>query len=329
MNTPDQTLYRISVVIPTYNAAAYIGRAIRSVQCQTYPVHEILVVDDGSTDETERIVSEYSTGVTYIRQSNAGVAVARNKGIHAATGEWIAFLDADDEWLPDKLKKQVDLLRRNPELVWVYSNFYQCGCAGPDRRIAHVCKDRQSFSEDSESFDSYFSAWRNGFYMWTGTVLVRRDAIVEAGLFQPGLTKGEDSDMWYRLSYRWNRVGYLREPLSVYHVCIPTCATLTNNQTCHICRLIERNLKLSAAHNRYEDFLPVASMTLEIWIREILTENRINEIRYLLSRYGDLLPIRFRCEMYVRTTFPGLGSDWVDMIHRLKDRFRKPENRSL
>jgi len=314
MNNPEDNQYRISVVIPTYNSAAYIGRAIRSVQGQTYPAHEIIVVDDGSTDETEAVVSVFGEVVRYIRQSNAGAASARNKGIHGAEGEWIAFLDADDEWLPTKLQRQVELLERHPELAWVYANFYQCSCAGTPRRIAHVREVTQKLPDDTEYFDSYLSASLSGFYMWIGTVLVRRQALLDVGLFKVGLLKVEDNDMWYRLSYRWRQVGYIREPLSVYHVCIPTSVTRTYNQTFHMCQLVERNLKISAVHNRYEEFLPVASMTLEIWMREILTEDRMGEIRYLLARFGYLLPIRFRSEMWVRSTFGYLGNKLVELI---------------
>ncbi len=156
--------------------------------------------------------------------------------------------------------------------------------------------------------------------MWVGTVLVRREALIEAGLFQAGLFKVEDNDMWYRLSYHWPRVGYIREPLSIYHVCIPTSVTRTYNQTYHMCRLVNRNLKISARHNCYEKFLPVATMTLEIWMREILAENRMGEIRYLLSRFGDLLPIRFRGEMWVRSTFGELGNRLVSLVWRFTKR---------
>lgn len=314
MNLPAHNPYQISVVIPAYNSADYIGRAIRSVQGQTYPAHEIIVVDDGSTDETEAAVSAFGEGVTYLRQSNAGAAAARNNGIHAAEGEWIAFLDADDEWLPHKLQSQVELLQRHPELTWVYANFYQCGCTGTPRRIAHVPEVTGKLPEDTDYFDSYLSANLSGFYMWIGTVLVRRQALLDAGLFKVGLLKVEDNDMWYRLSYRRSRVGYVCEPLSVYHVCIPTCVTRTYNQTFHMCRLVERNLKISAQHGRYEDFLPVASQTMEIWMREILVENRMGEIRYLLARFGYVLPIRFRSEMWVRCTFGCLGNRLVDLV---------------
>ena len=101
---------KISVVIPAYNAAAWIRRAVNSVLSQTRPADEIIVVDDGSTDGTGDIVRMYDGRVRLLQQANAGAAAARNTGILAATGDWIAFLDADDEWLPQKLQRQTEYL---------------------------------------------------------------------------------------------------------------------------------------------------------------------------------------------------------------------------
>ena len=118
----------ISVVIPAYNCERYITRSIDSVLAQTRPVDEIIIVDDGSSDNTGEVVKRYGGKVRYIRQENAGASVARNTGIEAATGDWIAFLDGDDEWLPDKIKHQTELLSRNPNLVWVTGNYMECLC---------------------------------------------------------------------------------------------------------------------------------------------------------------------------------------------------------
>jgi glycosyltransferase involved in cell wall biosynthesis len=93
----------VSVVIPAYNAASVLPRAIESVLGQTSRPEEVIVVDDGSTDNTAQVATQYGPSITYIRQDNAGASAARNRGIAEATGEWIAFLDSDDEWLPPKL----------------------------------------------------------------------------------------------------------------------------------------------------------------------------------------------------------------------------------
>jgi glycosyltransferase involved in cell wall biosynthesis len=105
---------KISVVIPCYNAAAYVGEAVRSVLTQTLPPHEVIVIDDGSTDASATVLSEFGSSVTLVRQTNQGVAAAVNLGVSKARGEAIAFLDADDVWLPDKLERQVAVLMAEP-----------------------------------------------------------------------------------------------------------------------------------------------------------------------------------------------------------------------
>ena len=107
----------VSVIIPAYNAEAYIRRSIESVLLQTYPANEVIVIDDGSTDHTAEILKNYMQQVQYIYQNNAGASAARNVGIKRATSKWIAFLDADDEWMPNKLEEQIQVVTRNKTLV--------------------------------------------------------------------------------------------------------------------------------------------------------------------------------------------------------------------
>jgi glycosyltransferase involved in cell wall biosynthesis len=115
---------KISVIMPTYNCAAYIAEALTSVLKQTLSPYEILVIDDGSTDNTKAIVMALDDArIRYLKQENAGVSAARNCGLQHATGEYIAFLDADDRWLPDMLARQYATLSRNPELVFSFTNF--------------------------------------------------------------------------------------------------------------------------------------------------------------------------------------------------------------
>ena len=111
----------VSVVIPTYNRATELPSAIESVLGQTYPSVEVIIVDDGSTDGTEALIQTRFPRVRYLRQSNRGPAAARNAGIKAASGPYIAFLDSDDRWMPQKLERQIGLLRERPEVGLVFS----------------------------------------------------------------------------------------------------------------------------------------------------------------------------------------------------------------
>lgn len=112
----------ISVIIPTYNRVKTIHRALDSVLKQHYPVHEIIVIDDGSSDNTAQVIEEFFPSVFLIRQENRGVSAARNTGIQTASGEWIALLDSDDCWLPSKLSDQVVALEKHAKQVICHTN---------------------------------------------------------------------------------------------------------------------------------------------------------------------------------------------------------------
>lgn len=118
---------RVSVVVPTYNRAELIQEAIESVLCQTTPVHEIIVVDDGSTDSTCERVRGYGDRVVLLKHDRRGAPAARNRGLARATGDWIASLDSDDVWTPTKLEKQLQYLDRHPQCGLVHTGYYEFG----------------------------------------------------------------------------------------------------------------------------------------------------------------------------------------------------------
>ncbi|MHC5083841.1 MAG: glycosyltransferase family 2 protein, partial [Planctomycetota bacterium] len=180
---------KISVVIPAYNAEATVARAINSVLAQTRPADEIIVVDDGSTDNTAEVVRSFGEAVIFIQQENAGVSVARNKGIETATGDWIAFLDSDDEFLPDKLKLQCDHLVRNPDLRWTTGNYDGCHCQQNHNRVENLSESElrqsQKLTENGEVLPDYLATYPQRLKGHTGCMLIRRDLLIEAGLFLP------------------------------------------------------------------------------------------------------------------------------------------------
>jgi glycosyltransferase involved in cell wall biosynthesis len=118
---------RVSVVVPTFNRAELIQETIESVLRQTTPAHEIIVVDDGSTDSTCAVVRAYGDRVVLLRHDRRGPAAARNRGLERATGDWIAFLDSDDVWMPTKLEKQLQYLDRHPQCGFVHTGYYEFG----------------------------------------------------------------------------------------------------------------------------------------------------------------------------------------------------------
>ena len=180
----------VSVVIPTYNRGQLIADAINSVLAQTYKNIEIIVVDDGSTDETrELIVSNYPM-VKYIYQENQGVSAARNTGIQNASGDFIAFLDSDDIWLPQKLEIQMEVFRKDPAVIMV---------AG--RRVKIKLNDPLPIAPISNKTNTVsFSQLLMGKHIPTPSVVIRRQILKRIGGVKTNLSTGEDWDLWLRLT---------------------------------------------------------------------------------------------------------------------------------
>ena len=188
-----------SVVIPAYNAEKFITNAVKSVLDQTYPDFELVLIDDGSVDGTKAQIEQFSDDrIRYIYQENGGVSAARNKGILESRGDYVCFLDADDEWKTEHLA----LLR---SLIEKYSD---CGLyiTGYDIRLGNgevVHKSQQILhaiaEEDFKSDDGYALLNHHGYFLNTNTVCCRKDVFDKVGLFSVGVKNGEDDDMWYRI----------------------------------------------------------------------------------------------------------------------------------
>ncbi|MBL7215320.1 MAG: glycosyltransferase family 2 protein [Phycisphaerae bacterium] len=304
---------KISAVIPAYNSEKTIGRAIDSVLKQMRPADEILVVDDGSTDNTAEITRTFGEKVILIQQENAGVSVARNAGIDAATGDWIAFLDADDEWLENKLQLQAEHLERHPGLKWTYSNFYRKDPAREQLQPAHVSPKLTELLA-AESFDDYLQAYSNGDYAWTSTLVIHRKVFKKVGLFEPGMKRAQDNDLWYRIGYQFPKVGYLSEPLAIYHLDTPGSSTKTNDSVDFMMDLVHRHEALSKQANRYEAFCPCIVLMLQLWIRQLLEMKRQKDAILLMNYFRDYLPDRFCREIRFRIYIPVAGSMIADAV---------------
>jgi glycosyltransferase involved in cell wall biosynthesis len=198
----------ISTVITTYNYAEFLPDAIESVLTQTRPVDDIVVVDDGSTDNTAQVVAAYANrGVRYVRQNNQGAGAARNRGIFETSGDFIAFLDADDMWLPDKTRLQEAWLQAHPTCVLVSGQ----------KVWWDVARDRTSI----ERFGDLSPARLRREILVLNVVgnpsmtLVRRSAIVQGGEFDSSLRWGQDWEFFIRMS-RIGEIGFLPHPVVKY-----------------------------------------------------------------------------------------------------------------
>ena len=273
----------VSVVIPTFNSAATLPDAIASVRSQRWSDLEIIVVDDGSTDDTGRVLEELAgPDLRVIRQENAGPAAARNTGIDAARGVWIAFLDADDLWLPGKLCDQFDELDRCPAASFSYSDVL---LRFPDGSHSELKCRRLELPLLLELI------WGNLFC--TATVLVRRDCFETVGFFDTSLRTGEDWDMWLRLAACYE-VAYLPRPLTLYRRSPQSVKSgkypLDLLESCTR-RVVERLFSSPEALRRYPELLRLRRR-VSAWHETVIAKSNLHHGRWI--RGGKLILRAFR-----------------------------------
>jgi len=193
MNAGNQSMTEpaqpVSVIIPAYNSAAFIERAIRSVLQQTWQPLEILVIDDGSTDNTREVVQAIEGPIRYIRQENAGASAARNRGIQEAKGDFIAFLDSDDEWLPRRLERTLAPLLANPALGFCYCHSSRIYLDGSSR-LHHAESVKRRFPGGIYSPP----------YAHTSASTFRRECFDRCGEFDTSMCRIEDIDLFVRIA---------------------------------------------------------------------------------------------------------------------------------
>ena len=198
----------VSAVVPAYNAGDHIEETLQSIAGQRIDFDtEIIVVDDGSTDDTRERVSAFG-GARLIQQENAGPSAARNRGIQAARGPFVAFLDADDLWTPDKLATQMALFRAHPDLGLVFGDCRRFDSKGPlpVTFFAEAGLDREFWGDQVLVRDPYAKLFHIN-YVPTGSAVVRRRVLQASGGFDESMRQVEDLDLWFRIALRFP-VGY-------------------------------------------------------------------------------------------------------------------------
>ena len=213
-----------SIIIPLYNKTTYIEKAIRSVLNQTYHEFELIIVDDGSTDNGVLVVEQYlqkqlkegnnslSDNVRIVRQANAGVSTARNNGVELAKYDYIAFLDADDWWEPNFLQEMKALIEAFPEAGIYSSNYY----------LVKNSKSKIAPIKFEKKFDrgiiDYFNIYAKNLCMpiWTGTAIIKKEIFDSEHGFNPNITLGEDTELWIRVALT-HKVAFLNYPLANYN----------------------------------------------------------------------------------------------------------------
>lgn len=249
----DKPAPRVSVIMPSYNTAALIGASLDSVFQQTFQDFEVIVVNDGSPDtaELETVLGPYLKRIVYIKQENKRAAGARNTAIRQSRGEFLAFLDSDDVWFPTHLAAQMRLFERDPELGLVYSNCFLSGDASQMERFMDSCP--------SDGPANFVSLIAGRCQIPVSTVVARKTALVKAGLFDEGMLRCDDYDMWLRTAFCGAKIGYTREVQARLNQGRPGSLGVTNVKMIEACSQIlektRRTLPLSdtdreIVHNR-------------------------------------------------------------------------------
>lgn len=207
----------ISIIIPTYNRAHILSKTIKSVLEQSYKNFELLICDDGSTDETERLVKSIKdTRIIYLKQENKGPGAARNLGLKNAKGEIIAFLDSDDEWLPKHLEYCIEFFELYPEADMVYTQNEIVFSEDSRRKPEHYSYKKKEipYIEKKEGFRLYknlvFNEYLQSCISATPCTVVKKEVFDKIGLFNEDLSSGQDYEMWLRISNKF-RIGVIRQ----------------------------------------------------------------------------------------------------------------------
>lgn len=195
---------KVSVIIPSYKTADLIAACLDSVFAQTYSDFESIVVNDGSPDtpELEKVLQPYMDRIVYIKQENKRAAGARNNAIRQARGEFLAFLDSDDTWMPNHLASQMEMFAADPSLGLVYSDALLVGDPANERKFTEGCP--------SKGEATFATLVVERCQIPTSTVVARRKALMDAGLFDEKLARCDDYDMWVRAAFTGAKIQYSR-----------------------------------------------------------------------------------------------------------------------
>jgi glycosyltransferase involved in cell wall biosynthesis len=262
--THSETAPTVSVVIPAYNAAKYICEALLSVFNQSFTSYEVIVINDGSsdTDDLERELQPYKAVIKYIKQENRGAAAARNTGLRAAAGEFVAFLDADDKWLPGFLEKQLKLLKSSKADL-VYADALLIGEAPlAGRTFMEMEPSRGNVTPENLLAVKVT--------VLTSTVLARKAPILEVGLFDESFKRGQDFDLWLRLAKQGARFAYQHEVLAHHRIVETGLSGNTTSQltrTLDVLRAIKSRAGLTASENA------ALQLNMKRTLRELALEN--------------------------------------------------------
>jgi len=304
----------VSVVIPAYNAAPWIAETLDSVLAQTFLDFEVIVVDDGSSDKTPEVVAGYGSRVRYLRKENGGAASARNVGIRAARGSYIAFVDADDLWLPEKLQLQMDLFSRHPDLAWVYSD-----------AIVFDQESGQEAFKTSDVTKLYAGDILRPLLLFnfiaSPTPVIRRDVLGTAGYFDElrDLHGSEDWNMWLWIAAKY-QVRFVERPLAKYRRHATSMTGTMHLQSAFRSRWTIIENAVARDPERLSDLREQALAEVCLgMVGPMVRRGDRRGARRMLGRAARLVPCDFRILLYwLQALLPTAIVDWVPSVRKFR-----------
>lgn len=296
---------KISVVIPAYNVEKFIERSINSALRQISKPIEVLVVDDGSTDNTAGIVKNFGEDVVYLYQKNAGAGAARNLGIIKAKGDWVAFLDSDDEWVETHLLNFEKTYALYPSIKWYGAPFKMLDDVSK-RVIFQVKKGHMSVGNRHTKFDDYMTAFPPKAYLSTPTMIISKSVFNCVGCFNVHKRTAQDVDMWFRVALRYPQIGYSYEVGALVY---RRDLSLTTSKKWNPKQSLERFLESeSLAKNLSEEALQRSEPRLMYWVIKLLRSTLIRKdketLRLIKQHYFKRLPVKYKGVLVVGLYFP-------------------------
>jgi len=297
---------KVSVIIPAYNSADYTVETVASVLAQTYKNYEVIVVDDGSSDHTREALEQFSEQITYIYKENGGACSARNVGIRHARGEYLACLDCDDLWLPDKLQCSVAKLDAEKELALVFTSCYLI-----DKDSHVIGKTNYKVNLDN----TYVRLLKEN-YIVAPTVVMRRSCLDQVGLFDESIFIPADWDLWLRLA-RDFPIGYIDKSLSKYRM-------VSNYTQRNSDQYVDETLYMLKQHFNNAPFLSQRdrdSITSRLYVKHGILYRESGAMDNARRRLFEALKLTpFSVTPYFHLTLSCLGRSVWTLVDRVKGR---------
>jgi glycosyltransferase involved in cell wall biosynthesis len=302
----------VSVLVPVYNGAAFLSDALTSVQQQTYQNFEIIVVDDGSSDNSHALAQKFAEAdrrISILRQTNGGTQAARNTALHHASGEWIALLDQDDVWLPTKLEVQMASLAESPLANLLFTNYFHWDGV---RDLGARYTKRHKFPDGDVG--TSLTRWC---LFGASTVMIRRAAAEELGGFDSNFHLSGDWDLWLRLAEKGLLAKGVWEPQARYRIWSGNESKRTLDMTLEIVGILEKALtrpQRAAWRCAYKRSLQIARGNLELARVRPLIETQPGAVPAAMLRAWLHCPIRLKWLLwYFATLWP--NSPWAGIVY--------------